>query len=722
MEQFKATLKETPWDSVFIFDDIDDMLSSWELLFNTALDSNCPWRVKRVAKARKLPWLNSSVTKQLRERDRLLKIAKRSQNPADWESYKAARNKAVSLLRRAKSQFFKTTLEHNKNNPKGIWKTIKSLIGVNKQQSIHRLRIDGHNIVNNKEMAEAFNSHFSTIANKLRNLLPDILFDTAKLSNFVRSRKDESAIFSIPTITERDVVSYLLKIDSNKSTGIDDISSRMLKLAAPFIAPSIARLINLSFSLNVFPCRWKTAKVTPIFKSGDPADVTNYRPISVLPILSKIAERHVYDALYSFLSENDLIYTRQSGFRPRHSTETALIKVIDDLLFNLDNDCVSGMVLIDYRKAFDMIDHTLLLKKLEVYGLSTETLQWFTSYLTNRRQLVKLGDKQSNLANVPHGIPQGSILGPLLFIVFINDLPFHVTSSTIDLYADDTTLTSCANYSSIDKLEQNLNSSVAEIAEWAASNKLPINESKTKAILITGKRLPSKINYEMALTINGTKLEVVPSVKLLGLEIDFELSFNSHVEKLCTKLSQRIGILKKIRSCLPMRQRLLFYNSMIRSVWHYVSSIWTSCDKENLGRVLKLQKRAARVISDADNQASSVKLFNRLQWLPFYEESKIAKCCVAYKRIKGEVPLYTKGSLILNSQQHNRATRYSNINFICPRFNRMTEGGRSFAVTTCQLWNSLSLELRNSVSLESFRNNFRKNLFAVQRKLHHFIV
>ena len=165
-----------------------------------------------------------------------------------------------------------------------------------------------------------------------------------------------------------------------------------------------------------------------------------------------------------------------------------------------------------------------------------------------------------------------------------------------------------------------------------------------------------------------------------------------------------------------MRQRLLFYNSMIRSVLHYFSSIWTSCDKENLGRVLKLQKRAARVSSDADNQASSVKLFNRLQWLPFYEKSKIAKCCVAYKRIKGE------GSLILNRQQHNRATRYSNTNFICPRFNRMTEGGRSFAVTTCQLWNSLSLELRNSISLESFKNNYRNNLFDVQQKLLHFIV
>ena len=244
------------------------------------------------------------------------------------------------------------------------------------------------------------------------------------MSNFVRSRKDESAAFSIPPIAEADVVGYLLKIDSNKSTGVDGISSRMLKLAASIIAPSITKLIKLSFSLNVFPSRWKTAKVTPIFKSGVPTDVTNYRPISVLPILSKIAERHVHNALYSFLCENNLIYIRQSGFRSKHSTETALIKIIDDLLFNLDNDRVSGMVLVDYRKAFDMIDHTLLLKKLEVYGISRDSLEWFTFYLKDRRQLVELGDKQSSVAIVRYGIPQGSILSPLLFIVFIDDLPF----------------------------------------------------------------------------------------------------------------------------------------------------------------------------------------------------------------------------------------------------------------------------------------------------------
>ena len=184
----------------------------------------------------------------------------------------------------------------------------------------------------------------------------------------------------------------------------------------------------------------------------------------MLPILSKIAERHVNNALYCFLCENDLIYPRQSGFRVKHSTETALINIIDDLLFNLDNNCVSGMVLVDYRKAFDMVDHTLLLKKLQIYGLTKESLLWFSSYLKERRQFVKLGDKQSDTTFIHHGVPQGSILGPLLFTVFINDLPLHVTSSNVDLYADDTTLTSSMNHCSLGKLQDNLNSSVVEVA------------------------------------------------------------------------------------------------------------------------------------------------------------------------------------------------------------------------------------------------------------------
>ena len=280
--------------------------------------------------------------------------------------------------------------------------------------------------------------------------------------------------------------------------------------------------------------------------------MNNYRPISVLPVLSKVIERHVHDTLYTYLSENTLIYPKQSGFRKRHSTETALIEIIDELLFNLDNDRVNGMILIDHCKAFDMVDHSILLQKLQVNGLDCKSLAWFQSYLDNRRKLVSLGNKESPTVCVRHGVPQGSILGPLLFITYINDLPLHDTSAEIDLYADDTTLTSATHYDNVDTLQSSLSTAISEVNQWAMANKLPLNETKTKVLTITAKRLLTRIDHDLTIVVNGKQLENAPCAKLLGLEIDQELTFIPHINKLCKKLSQRIGILKKIRYCLPL--------------------------------------------------------------------------------------------------------------------------------------------------------------------------
>ena len=514
----------------------------------------------------------------------------------------------------------------------------------------------------------------------------------------------------------------LKNISSNKASGIDKLSARMLKSAAPIIAPSIAKLINYSFSKSVFPQRWKTAKVFPLFKGGDLDNVNNYRPISVLPVLSKVIERHVHDTLYSYLCDNNLIYPEQSGFRKRHSTETALIKVIDELLFNLDEDRVSGMILIDYCKAFDMVDHSILLQKLQLYGLDIKSLAWFRSYLDDSRQLVSMGDKESPTACVRHGVPQGSILGPLLFIAYINDLPLHVTCAEINLYTDDTTLTSATHYDNVDILQSSLTTAISEVNQWAMANKLPLNETKTKVLTITGKRLLTRTEHDLAVVVNGKQLENVQCAKLLELEIDQELTFIPHIDKLCKKLSQRIGILKKIRYCFPQKYRLLFYNAMLRPVMAYVNVVWSSCDKHCLNRVLKLQKRAARIILDADSQASSVKLFNKLKRIPFYAQAKIAKCCIMYKRLQGHVPAYLKTLLKLSSETHSRQTRYANFNVACPIVKRQKEGGRTFTVTACKLWNSLLLTTRKLCTLGSFKKSLWKIIFNNQQVLNHFIL
>ena len=418
---------------------------------------------------------------------------------------------------------------------------------VNQSKRVNSLRVEDRIIEDTAEMASEFNSHFTSVADKLRSLLPQTNFDMSKLINFVCSKKDNNVLFCIPPITESKVIGCLKSIDLHKACGVDKLSPRMLKLAAPIIAPSIAKLINHSFNTASFPQRWKTAKVSPLLKGGDSEDLNNYRPISVLPVLSKVIERHVHNSLSGYLCENNLIYSKQSGFWKLHSTETAMIRIIDELLFNLDNNRVSGMILIDYCKAFDMVDHVILLDKLHAYGLDNTSLSWFQSYLSDRRQFVSTSEKESITSIIPHGVPQGSILGPLLFVLFINDLPLHVSSANTDLYADDTTLTCSVNWMDMDRLQISLNAAVSETVHWATANKLPLNEKKTKVLTICDKRLSNRIPNDIIVSVNESQLENVQCAKLLGLEIHKELAFQSHVDKLCKKLSQRIGILKKIR-------------------------------------------------------------------------------------------------------------------------------------------------------------------------------
>ena len=353
-----------------------------------------------------------------------------------------------------------------------------------------------------------------------------------------------------------------------------------------------------------------------------------------------------------------------------------------------------------------MVDHSILLKKLEMYKCEPNTLNWFKSYLSDRQQFVTYKGASSSTLTITDGVPQGSILGPLLFLVFINDLPLSLDSH-IDLFADDTTLMSSSDFQNLNELQSKLSSEVSNLTVWAKENCLPINHTKTKTVLVSGKRLKNRIpaNQDLEIRLEGTTLDQVSHAKLLGLEIDEELSFDKHVESISLKLAKRIGVLKRVKSYLPTKERILFFNTLIKPVLTYCDIIWTNCSKDNLNKIFKLQKLAARVILDAQPRHSSVDLFNKLGWVPFYVESDIRKCCLALKRIKGETPQYLNKFLVLNGDQHKRITRNSNCNFIFPKYKREMEGGRSISVNIVRRFSKLPLVTRNITSLKVFRKH-----------------
>ena len=657
--------------------------------------------------------MNDEIMQLIRERDSLLKTARRTNFSIDWSLYTRAKCKTSNLIKHAKRCFFQETIDKNKGNPKGIWRALKTLSGIKKDTISIRQLITEHGAITDKqEIAEIMNDAFINIASQISpgsQRVADLGFDDVALLEFVKSKSGNQS-FVIPPITEAQMLDLINKIPSSKAIGCDGLSAKVLKLAASVLVHPLCRLMNHSISTGCIPSTWKTAQVTPLFKNGSREDTSNYRPISVLPVLSKILERHVATSLCNHLHNYDLLYNLQSAFRPNHSTETALIKLTDELLFDMDNDRVTGLAFVDFRKAFDVINHELLLKKLSIYGANDLSLKWFGSYLTGRKQYVRINGCCSTSKELLQGVPQGSILGPILFLLFVNDMPLSIRDSTLDVYADDTTLSKTSSWENVSYLTQSLNQDLKRLDEWSERNKMFINSQKTKSMLVIGKRLRNRVaSTSLGVNLNGNSIEQVNDFKLLGVTLDQDLSFNRQIEELCKKLSKRIGLLRHISPYLKCNQRNVYYSTIIKPVMLYGSTIWTSCSKENLLKVLRLQKRAARIILDAERTAPSVGLFNTLKWVPFYAESYINRCAVIYKRLNGNTPAYINDLLIRNSDTHNRTTRFCNLNLRCPRYKRSSEGGRTFAVRATKEWNKLSVDLKQSSSV----NNFKLSLFRI---------
>ena len=520
--------------------------------------------------------------------------------------------------------------------------------------------------------------------------------------NVSGARLSQNTSFHFSQIEIHNVYSILNNLKANKSTGLDKIPAKILKLSAEIIAPSLTYIFNLSLESGIYMNEWKRARVTPIYKSEDKTKCENYRPISILPVISKVFEKEVFRQLYSYLTDNDLLSKHQSGFRPKHSTVSALIQMCDNWLSNMDVGKINCVVFLDIRKAFDSINHEILLNKMNLnFGISGNALKWFDSYIKDREQQCIVNGQLSSSKKIICGVPQGSILGPLLFLLYVNDMPDSLNNTTPSLYADDSEI--CASSDNSSDLISKLNEDLKNLSRWMRKNKLQIHPTKSKYMFIgSSYNIKNNICNEPIL-INSTPVPRVTNYKCLGVNLDDKLCWDSHIEMICKKVAAGIAAIKRVKPFVPPEMLKVIYNALVQPYFDYCSPLWDNCGIGLKEKLQKYQNRAARILTGATYDIKTADVFDTLAWENLEKRRDYLKSIFMYKILNNlAAPNLNRMFYKMSNCPISYNLRNSDTDLVLPQ--PKTEfKKRSFSYNGAFLWNNLSVEAKKANTLTSLK-------------------
>ena len=675
--------------------DINIMWTKFQSDLEMSIKKNIP--SKTAKKKDGFPWITRDIKRLIKKRDRWYRRQKKSRHNQDITKYKDLKRQTQQELRKAYWKYVDgivSTSEENNNQPFSCMKKFWTFIKHRRSDgsSIPPLKSDGILHSDSTEKANILNGQFQQAFSHKHDITE------AEFKNKCKMQGKFKEIHNI-NITENGVLKLLNSLNPNKAAGPDNISPRVLKHLAHDIAPILTIIFRRSYETGEIPDIWRTANVCPVYKKGKKYDPINYRPISLTCISCKLMEHIVTSNIMTHASEQNIMYPLQHGFRKGLSCETQLIEFVDDVTKNLDQGKQTDCLIMDFSKAFDKVSHSLLVHKLHHYGITGKTNAWIKNFLNNRSQSVVVESETSSEIPVESGVPQGSVLGPSLFLFYINDMPANI-KGTVRLFADDTiAYITISNDTDANNLQQDLDN----LAEWETTWLMKFHPEKCNILTISKKRTTITRNY----ILHGHTLERLTSAKYLGVTITSDLKWGEHVNNICKKANKTIGFLKRNINISNKTIKEKAYMSLVRPTLEYASAVWDPYQQNDIHRINMVQRRAARYVTNNYRNTSSVtEMLQRLEWPTLEDRRKNCRLSMMFKIKNNEVDIDARHKL----QEMSRPCRNNNSMAMQIPSCRTTARKESFYPRTIKEWNTLPEATVSAESLDSFKTLLRHSV------------